>query len=95
MSRAVSSAEVMHFLHTLFSEFDSLVESMEDMGVFKVETIGGVCAFVFACACVCMSDWFFLVYVVFACMCVCVFSSVHVDFAWLVRSSGAFLYLED
>jgi hypothetical protein len=77
------------YLHTAFDEL------AKELGVFKVETIGGVCAFVFACACVCMSDWFFLVYVVFACMCVCVFSSVHVDFAWLVRSSGAFLYLED
>lgn len=40
----MSSAEVMHFLHTLFTQFDSLVDSMEDVGLYKVETIGGMCA---------------------------------------------------
>lgn len=36
MSGAVSCAEVMHFLHTLFSQFDSLVDSMEALGLYKV-----------------------------------------------------------
>ncbi|KAF5833157.1 hypothetical protein DUNSADRAFT_10644 [Dunaliella salina] len=40
MSRAVSSVEVMHFLHTLFSQFDALVDSMEELGLYKIETIG-------------------------------------------------------
>eukprot|EP00967_Tisochrysis_lutea_P068366 scaffold89555_cov26-Tisochrysis_lutea.AAC.1 len=41
MSRAISSVEVMHFLNTLFSQFDDLVDSMEHLGLYKVETIGG------------------------------------------------------
>ncbi|KAF5832019.1 hypothetical protein DUNSADRAFT_12235 [Dunaliella salina] len=40
MSRAISSAEVMHFLHTLFSRFDALVDAMEELGLYKIETIG-------------------------------------------------------
>ncbi|KAF5832026.1 hypothetical protein DUNSADRAFT_12242 [Dunaliella salina] len=40
MSRAVSSAEVMHFLHTLFSQFDDLVDALEHLGLYKIETIG-------------------------------------------------------
>uniref|UniRef100_A0A7S3VTA0 Guanylate cyclase domain-containing protein n=1 Tax=Dunaliella tertiolecta TaxID=3047 RepID=A0A7S3VTA0_DUNTE len=40
MSRAISSVEVMHFLNTLFSQFDDLVDSMEHLGLYKVETIG-------------------------------------------------------
>jgi len=33
----------MAFLDSLFTRFDSLVDSMENFGVYKVETIGGAC----------------------------------------------------
>jgi len=49
MSRAISSAEVMHFLHTLFSRFDALIDSKEELGLYKVETIGGVLQIVTHC----------------------------------------------
>lgn len=41
MCGKIRSDEVMHFLHTLFSQFDALVDKYECRGVYKVETIGG------------------------------------------------------
>ena len=37
MSNEVEAAEVMHFLHTLYSRYDTLLDTW---GVYKVETVG-------------------------------------------------------
>ena len=37
MSEKVDPAEVMHFLNTLYSRYDQL---LDDWGVYKVETVG-------------------------------------------------------
>ena len=37
MSKEVEAAEVMHFLNTLYSRYDQLLDTW---GVYKVETVG-------------------------------------------------------
>ena len=40
MSKEVEPAEVMHFLNTLYSRYDQLLDTW---GVYKVETVGDCC----------------------------------------------------